>query len=644
MSGIVGILRTDGGSVEGGLIQHLTDSLTPAGPDAQATWFAGPVAFGHALLRTTYESEHEQQPLSLDGRTWIVADVRLDARRDLVAALDGETETELTRAPDVELTLRSYLRWGEDCVDRLLGDFAFAIWDDRRRRLFCARDHMGVKPLYYAHVDGSLLLSNSLECLRRHPATSDRLNDLAIADFLLVGANQDPATTSFHDILRLPSAHTLTWSEAGIALRRYWTLPIEEPVYYRQDHEYTDQFTELIRKAVADRLRTDRVGVFMSGGLDSPALAAAARNELGHEGTTDRVRAFTFLHNALIPDPERHYAGLVAGRLAIPIDYYALDERSAWAPSGGVGTPEPVEVGTDAGAKSRCYSDMAAYSRVAFFGEGPDNALEYEWAPYLIHLWRRRLWGRLVADAAKHLIAHKRVPLATTIPLIVRARRVSRDHAPSFPCWMAPELVTRLRLRERWHDLHAKANSPHPVRPMAYASLLTPLWQSLFEEFQPSYTGVALEVRHPYIDIRLLRFLLRVPALPWCRQKHLVRCALHGVLPEAVRVRPKTPLHRDPDAERVRRHGLPPVLPSRLLETYGDAGTLSNLGPVNGEVLQAALRFVALSYWLHDTGFGRRKVHERSRELDQSQASREAQRQTVAWGPDGATLGRGRRS
>jgi asparagine synthase (glutamine-hydrolysing) len=251
---------------------------------------------------------------------------------------------------------------------------------------------------------------------------------------------------------------------------------------------------------------------------------------------------------------------------------------------------------------------MATHSRVAFYGEGPDNALEYEWRPYLTYLRRRRRWGRFAADAAKHLIAHKRVPLLTTIPRMVRGRRVSRQHAPLFPSWMAPELVTRLRLTERWHDLHAKTDSPHPVRPTAYASLLTPLWQSMFEAFQPSYTGVALEVRHPYVDIRLLRFLLRVPALPWCRDKHLLRRALHGVLPDAVRVRPKAPLDRDPDSERVRRHGLPPVLPSPLLETYGDAGSLSNLGSANGEVLQAVLRFVALSYWLRDTGSSRREV------------------------------------
>jgi asparagine synthase (glutamine-hydrolysing) len=597
MSGIVGALRTDGAPVEPELIRRLTESMMAAGPDARATWSAGPVAFGHTLLKTTYESAREHQPLSLDGRTWIVSDARLDARRDLVGALCDDTERELIRAPDVELILRAYLRWGEDCVDHLLGDFAFAIWDERRRRLFFARDHMGVKPLYYARVDHWLLFSNVLECLRGHPAVSGRLRDLAIADFLLFGVNQDVATTSFHDIHRLPPAHTLTWTETGVELRRYWTLPIEDPLYYRRDREYIDQFTELLREAVADRLRNDRVSVFMSGGLDSPALAAAARNMPG-TGDSDRVRAFTFVYDSLIPDSERHYAALVSTRLAIPISYYALDERTGWVLPAAVGTPEPVETMTETGAQSRCYSEMAAHSRVAFYGEGPDNALLYEWRPHLTYLLRRGRLVRLAADATKHLIAHKRLPLLPTIPRMVRARRTSREYAPSFPSWMAPELVARLRLKERWDEVHARVDSPHPVRPRAYASLQTPLWQSLFETFQPSYTRVALEVRHPYVDIRVLRFLLRVPALPWCRRKQLLRRALCGVLPEAVRNRAKTPLDRDPDSQRVRQHGLPLPVPSPLLEKYGNARDLAGAGLVNVSELQAGLRFVALSYWL----------------------------------------------
>jgi len=597
VSGIVGILRTDGAPAEPGLIKDLTDFLAFRGPDAQATWHDGAVAFGHTLLRTTAESESEYQPFTLDDKVWVVADARIDARRDLVRKLGTEVEAKLISAPDVELILRAYFRWGEDCVGHLLGDFAFAIWDSRSQRLFCARDHMGVKPFYYCHLGQWFLFSNTLECLCRHPAVSGKLNDLAIADFLLFGTNQDPATTSFRDIQRLPAAHTLTLSETGLVLRRYWTLPIEEAVYYRSDAEYVGQFKELLQEAVSDRLRTDRVGVFMSGGLDSPALSAAALDLLRNRTAPNPVRAFTFVYDSLISDTERHYAELSAQRLGIPIHFYVLDERTEWEPSCSAGTPEPGSSLGDRSVELRCCSEIAAHSRIAFYGEGPDNALICEWRRHLACLLRRRQWGRLLADAGKHL------PLLLTVPQRLWARwKWKQQYEPDFPAWMAPELVDRLKLRERWHDLNMTPDSHHPVRPRAYTSLLSPLWQSLFEACEPSYTGAALEVRHPYVDIRMLRFLLRVPALPWCRHKRLLRSALRGVVPEAVRLRPKTPLSVNPDYNRIRRHGLPTALPGHLLGTYGDAATVSCSHSENVAAVEVALRFVALSYWLRNLG------------------------------------------
>ena len=115
----------------------------------------------------------------------------------------------------------------------LLGDFMFAIWDNSRRQLFCARDHLGIKPLFYAHRGNAVVVSNALDCVRLHPAISHELHEPAIADFLLFGVNQDNGTTSFRDIRRLPPAHRIRWSPDGCRCQRYWTLPIEEPLQLR---------------------------------------------------------------------------------------------------------------------------------------------------------------------------------------------------------------------------------------------------------------------------------------------------------------------------------------------------------------------------------------------------------------------------
>lgn len=593
MSGILALLRTDGAPVEPQLAQRLTASMTLRGPDAQETWCGGRIALGHTLLRTTYEAAGEHQPLSLDGHVWIVADGRVDARRDLARAIGGETESTLLKAPDVELLLRAYLKWGDACVDHLLGDFAFAIWDGPRQRLFCARDHMGVKPFYYASVGQWLLVSSTIDALRRHPAVSDRLNDLAIADFLMFGFNQEHATTSFHDIQRLPPAHTLTWSAEGPAIRRYWTLPIEEPVYYRKDDEYVDEFRALVREAVDDRLRTQSVSVFMSGGLDSSMLAATAQEVLRGGVNADPVQAFTFVYDSLIPDQERKYASMVAEHLGIPIRYYVQDERLGWHPP-RVEFPEPYLPPADSEPESRCYGDMAAHSRVALYGEGPDNALLYEWRTHLKWLLRQKRWGRLLLDVGKHLAAHRRIPLVPTIPRMLRERQEREALEPACPACLSPDLVKRLSLNERWRLQNAMPGSAHPNRPRGHASLLTAQWQSLFETYEPAYTQNALEVRHPYVDTRVLRFMLSVPAFPWCRAKYLLRRAMVGMVPEHIRQRPKQGLAADPFLEQSRRVGLPSVRLNEAVAAYGSSESIPGSSP---SAVYAILRFGELSRW-----------------------------------------------
>src|SRR5437016_3404159 len=137
MSGIAGILNLDGGPVDRSLLSRMTNFMTFRGPDAQQIWAHGNVGLGHTLLRTTEESERERQPFTLDGHVWIVSDARLDAQHELIEKLEARGEYLKSGLADVELLLRAYRVWGEDCVQHLLGDFAFAVWDGALQRLFC---------------------------------------------------------------------------------------------------------------------------------------------------------------------------------------------------------------------------------------------------------------------------------------------------------------------------------------------------------------------------------------------------------------------------------------------------------------------------------------------------------------------------
>jgi asparagine synthase (glutamine-hydrolysing) len=545
MSGIVGIVQQDGAPVDRKLLRGMTEFMAFRGPDAQEIWVEGAVGFGHAMLRTTFEQAREQQPCTLDGQVWITADGRIDGRSELRQKLAARGRTGCQDATDVDLILHAYAAWGEACVEHLLGDFAFAIWDGRERKLFCARDHFGVKPFYYVQDSAQFLLSNTLNCLRRHPAVSAELNELAIADFLLFGYNQEADTTTFVAIRRLPPAHTLTWQDGAVRVQRYWTLPIEETLCYKRPEEYVERFRELFWQAVDDRLRTDSVGVFMSGGLDSTAVAAAAKNLLTRQQLTHDLHAYTVVYDQLIPDQERYWSGLAAKHIGIPIHYLVVDEYEPWQ---GWDCPEqawPEPANTPFGAITvDLYRKITAQHRVVLSGYGGDPAL-YPSQAYFVDQVRRLRFDRIIHDAGRYFLAHRRLlPLYFGTWLRKRSRPAADTQA--LPAWLNLAFADRLELAKR--DVFDSNHSmrKHPARGEAYASLISLFWTSLFEDHGPGVTQVTLEERHPFFDLRLLRFLLRMPPAPWFVHKELLRQSMHGYLPEAVCSRPKTPLKGDP--------------------------------------------------------------------------------------------------
>ncbi|MGB2633352.1 MAG: asparagine synthase-related protein [Candidatus Acidiferrum sp.] len=545
MSGIVGIFHRDGAPIEPSLLHSLVDYLAYRGPDAHGSWLQTSIGLGHSMLRTTRESFGELQPAVFEDRYWITADARLDGRAELLAALDIPRGDIGHSVPDSELILRAYANWGPACVEHLRGDFSFAIWDAPNKRLFCARDQFGIKPFYYASIGSLLIFSNTLDCIRRHPAISGRLNDLAIADFLLFDAIQEPEATSFADIRRLPAAHTLVCEQDGVSVRRYWMLPVSAPIYHKRPSECVEQFRELLDRAVADRLRTDHVAILMSGGLDSPTVAGSAQQILGRDGSPGRLRAYTEVFETLIPDEERYYAGLVAEALKIPIEFQ-VDEK-------GLGDylnhdcnrwPEPMHSpGSDGGVGQ--LRQIAVRNRVALTGYGADPALSCLLSVHFVDLLKKRQLGRALVGAMRYMAAEKRF---SRLYLGTRLRRwfASKSQTPHYPGWLNRDMEKHLGLRERWEALTRVSAPNAAVRPIAYEAMVDPTWPALFEGYDPGVTRVPVEVLHPFFDLRLVDFLLSLPALPWSADKQLLRDAGRGILPDAVRLRRKSPLLADP--------------------------------------------------------------------------------------------------
>ena len=283
MSFIAGIMNLDGAPADTGLIRKLADTMSARGPDERRYWSAGSVALGHGMLSTTPESLDEHQPLlSSDGMLALVWDGRLDNRDDLRRALIAAGAVLRTRS-DAEFVLQSYAVWGEDCPTRLLGDFAFAVWDSRQNRVFCARDHMGARPFYYACNDRMFAFGSEDEALTLLPGVSRRPNEQLVAHCLVPGfQGSDHLRTWFEDVCSLPPATKMTVSMNGVVLSQaYWELTPGEEHAFVSDNECREAFLEVFGQAVRCRLRLrGDAAAMLSGGLDSAGLAAMVKRLL----------------------------------------------------------------------------------------------------------------------------------------------------------------------------------------------------------------------------------------------------------------------------------------------------------------------------------------------------------------------------
>ena len=605
MSGIIGILRRDGATVDRSQLRYLTETLAYRGPDACEVWSAGSVGFGHAMLRTTGESLGERQPASIDGRFWITADARIDCRVELESKLNAAGRKFRRGAPDSELVVQAYAVWGEKCVEHLRGDFAFAIWDERERTLFCARDHFGLKPFYYADLGNSFAFSNTLGCLRLLPEVSDELNESAIGDFLLFGTNYDLGTTTFNDIRRLPPAYFLVVTPSGLRLQRYWYPPVDGRIRYRHADEYVEHFQVLVHAAVADRLRTSRAGIFLSGGLDSSSVAATAREISASSGTGVDLRAYTITYEKLLPDRDGEHARTVAEFLRIPIRCVPMDELQLfdrWADP-EVTWPEPVEDPFLAGMLDHTRA-IARDCRVVLSGEGIDNLMDFEMWSYARHLMQKREWLRLASESIRYIRA--RSSIWPGVRRRVRAIFRKDPGEDSFPRWIAPEFAKQLNLEERWKECQVLRASPeHPVAPRAHASMLLPQWAQLFELENAGVTHYPVEVRYPFLDLRIVNYVLALPPFPWAFEKTLLRQAMLGHLPEKIRLRRKTPLAGDPLTEKLAQPGAAWLNQARWsaeMERYIDRLALTQLdGQVSSEQARVDIRAHCLNFWLQSS-------------------------------------------
>lgn len=531
-------------------------------------------------------------PFELLGR------IRLDDRAGLRRKLQHRAADRSDRRSDGWLCLQAYETWGEGFLEHLAGDFSFALWDGRQRRLLVARDQLGVRPLFHARFGDLWLIGDSLSWIASRAPSPLVLDDHWIADFLTLGCSRELERTVYRDIRRLPPAHVLRLTEEGCSIRQYWRLELEAPLWLRRRAEYGERFRALVVDAISDRLPDGRVGVAMSGGLDSTTLAALAVETIGDP---TRVVAECEHYERLMHIGEDRFAKLAARHLGIdltirPCDDLAYDTH--WR-SRGIRSDEPTKLIIDAHHGSTIDTLLGARADVWFEGEGPDNALTLDRNPYLRWLAGRRSWGRLAGALLQYIQVKGAMGWAQSVARHMRWRGAEAP-ATGMPPWLQPAFVADVRLAERVDALGEVGDRSHPWHPHAVSSFTSAFWQRYFDDIAFRETLSPIVHRHPFLDLRVLQFMLSVPPIPWGWKKQLVREAMRGRLPTEILRREKTPLAGFPEVAIVRQTGLPALSVSTRLARYVDFARLPDLNAPEVDI-DGLIAVHALDYWLAST-------------------------------------------
>lgn len=308
MSAITGIFfRDDNQKSNPEVINEMNQKLCHRGPDGSDIWIGGSVAFGHQMLWTTPESLQEILPFH-DKKAGLVitADARIDNRKELSKELNIDDNEDIS---DSYFILKSFEKWHEECPKYLLGDFAFAIWDENEAKLFCARDHMGIKPFYYYVSNDIFAFATEMKALLLIPTVTKELNEKKLALFLIRDF-LDKEDTFFKNIKSLPAAHSLKINKNQFTKEEYWVLDPELNMKMDSEEEYAKAFREIFAKAIQCRLRSYfPIGFELSGGLDSSSITCFANNILNEErdSNPEIINTFSRVYDEIPESDESPY-------------------------------------------------------------------------------------------------------------------------------------------------------------------------------------------------------------------------------------------------------------------------------------------------------------------------------------------------
>lgn len=560
MCGIAGLMSAGSAEALAAAAGRMADALVHRGPDEGGTWSDGVVGFGHRRL-SIIDLADGQQPMRSDSGCVLTYNGEifnyLEIRDELAAA-----GTRFHTHSDTEVVLKAYEAWGEACVERFNGMFAFALWNPRTGRLFLARDRLGKKPLYFAFGAGGFAFASEIKALLTLPWVRDAAtpDPCALVDFLTLGYVLTPKT-AFANIQRLPAAHraTLAPGDGTLAASEYWRL---DAVAGRAEIPYAaaarDRFAALLDDAVRLRLRADvPVGVYLSGGLDSSAIAAIA---VRHGG--DAVRAYTVSFSDARFDEAPHARG-VARHLGMAIDTIPcgaptpdLVPRLAWQ------ADEPFS-DTSSAPTYLLNRAAAGHVKVALSGDGCDEILAgyptYK-ADRYYQVYRRvpaPLRGLLRGLASVLPPSYRKLSFDYKLRQFLSADGLSRERAHYWwrtvfpPDEVAALLGDGARAAAAGYDPYdtfdgyfrrVADGGASFLRRSQYVDVKTWLQDDILVKADRFSMAHSVEVRSPFLDHRLVELSLALAddaKMGPGGQKTILRDLMSAQLPPSILKRPK---------------------------------------------------------------------------------------------------------
>ena len=559
MCGINGIALSSrsGRSVDRNVLERMRDVITHRGPDEAGIFVDANIGLGHRRLSIVDVAAGHQPMTNEDGSLQIIYNGEVYNHADYRSDLEARGHVYRTHC-DTETILHLYEEHADGCVDYLRGMFAFAIWDGKKKELFIARDRLGVKPLYYFHADdGSLYFGSEIKTIFQASDLKPEINFHALPDYLANHATSGEETL-YQGVKRLLPGHTLTWRDGKVKIKKYWDVSFSKTADQgRSDKDFIAEWYELFRTSVRLRLMADvPLGMFLSGGIDSSAIAAVMSGMVSEPIKTFSVAFAEREANELA------YARIVAEAyktnhhevVVSPEEFFNALPKLVWHEDEPLAHPSSVAL--------YFVSLLASqHVKVVLTGEGSDELLAGygRYRKTILNLSLGKRYWSLTPDVVRGAVSSgiKGLPTSRMRQKLLRSflgvapdiESIYFDNFAVFPLAMQADLLSNAAIEQIGRidpyggvrTALAETDAESLLDRLLYTDIKTYLHELLMKQDQMSM-ATSVESRVPFLDHKLVEFTCSLPERLKLRggtTKYILRESMKGILPEAILSRSK---------------------------------------------------------------------------------------------------------